>query len=157
MTAGFLVATLLDRLPIELGEAMHESCDTSRVTTEELLDVTVSEVSPGTILCVVVGEVDVLTGPTLREKLNTINDVPSHLVINLSAVRFLASIGLNILVEILAAQEAASRHLALVVEDNHAVSHVLETTGLDQVFDLYADIATAVRACPTPTDAHHQQ
>ncbi len=136
---------------------MHESCDTSRVTTEELLDVTVSEVSPGTILCVVVGEVDVLTGPTLREKLNTINDVPSHLVINLSAVRFLASIGLNILVEILAAQEAASRHLALVVEDNHAVSHVLETTGLDQVFDLYADIATAVRACPTPTDAHHQQ
>lgn len=136
---------------------MHESCDASRVATEELLNVTVSDVSPGTILCVVVGEVDLLTGPTLREKLNAINGIPSHLVIDLSAVRFLASIGLNILVEILAAQEAASRHLALVVDDNHAVSHALETTGLDQVFDLHAEIATAVRACPVPTDAHQQQ
>jgi anti-sigma B factor antagonist len=134
---------------------MHESCDTSRVATEELLTVTASDVSPGTILCVVGGEVDLLTGPTLREKLSAINVVPSHLVIDLSAVRFLASIGLNILVEILAAQEAAGRHLALVVEDNHAVSHALETTGLDQVFDLHAETAAAVRACPTSTGAHH--
>jgi anti-sigma B factor antagonist len=147
LTTGFLVATLLGRLPVELGEAMHESCDTSWVATEELLDVTVSDVSPGTILCVVAGEVDLLTGPTLREKLNEINVVPAHLVIDLSAVRFLASIGLNILVEILAAQEAAGRYLALVVEDNHAVSHALETTGLDQVFDLHTETAAAIRAC----------
>ncbi len=132
---------------------MHESSDTSRVVTEELLDVTVSEVSPGTIRCVVVGEVDLLTGPALREKLNAINVVPSHLVIDLSAVRFLASIGLNILVEILAAQEAAGRHLALVVDGNHAVTHVLDSTGLDQVFDLHAETATAVRACSTPPAA----
>ncbi len=136
---------------------MHESCDTSRVITEELLNVTASEVSPGTILCVVVGEVDLLTGPALREKLNAINVVPSHLVIDLSAVRFLASIGLNILVEILAGQEAAGCHLALVIDDNHAVTHSLESTGLDQVFDLHAEIAAAVRACPTPTDPHQQQ
>lgn len=128
---------------------MHESYDTCGVATEELLNVTVSEVSPGTILCVVAGEVDLLTGPTLREKLNAINVVPAHLVIDLSAVRFLASIGLNILVEILAAQEAAGRHLALVVEDDHAVSHALETTGLDQVFDIHAEAAAAVRACST--------
>lgn len=128
---------------------MHESYDTCGVATEELLNVTVSEVSPGTILCVVAGEVDLLTGPTLREKLNAINVVPAHLVIDLSAVRFLASIGLNILVEILAAQEAAGRHLALVVEDNHAVSHALETTGLDQVFDIHAETAAAVRVCST--------
>jgi len=88
---------------------MHESCDTSWVATEELLDVTVSEVSPGTVLCVVAGEVDLLTGPTLREKLNAINVVAAHLVIDLSAVRFLASIGLNILVEILAAQQTMER------------------------------------------------
>ena len=132
---------------MKLGDAMHESCDISLAATEELLDVTVSEVSPGTMLCVVAGEVDLLTGATLREKLTAINVVPAHLVIDLSAVRFLASIGLNILVEILAAQEAAGRHLALVVEDNHAVSHALETTGLDQVFDLHTDTAAAIRAC----------
>ncbi len=133
---------------------MHESCDASRVATEELLNVTVSDVSPGTTLCAVAGEVDLLTAPALREKLNAITVVPSHLVIDLSDVQFLASIGLNILVETLAAQETAGRHLALVVEDNHAVSHALETTGLDQVFDLHAQTAAAVRACRTSTGAH---
>jgi anti-anti-sigma factor len=133
---------------------MHESVETSRVVTEELLNVTVSDVFPGTILCVVVGEIDLLTGPSLREKLTgAINAVPSHLVIDLSAVQFLASIGLNVLVEILAAQEAAGRHLALIVNDNPAVTHSLQATGLDQVFDLHAEATTAIKACSAPTDA----
>lgn len=119
---------------------------------DEPLNVTVSEASPDTIVCVVAGEVDLLTGPTLREKLtDAINVAPSHLVIDLSGVQFLASIGLSILVEILAAQEAAGRHLAVVVENNHAVTHTLQTTGLDQVLDLHAAVATAVTACPSST------
>lgn len=127
---------------------MPESFDTSRVVMEEALNVTISEASPEAILCVVEGEVDLLTGPTLREKLtDAINAVPSHLVIDLSGVQFLASIGLSILVEILAAQEAAGRHLAIVVENNHAVTNALQTTGLDQVLDLHAAMATAVEAC----------
>ncbi|PZS24440.1 MAG: hypothetical protein DLM60_00250 [Pseudonocardiales bacterium] len=98
--------------------------------------------------------IDLLTGPTLREKLTgAINAVPAHLVIDLSAVQFLASIGLNVLVEILAAQEAAGRHLALVVNDNHAVTHSLQATGLDQVFDLHAEIATAIEGCTVPMGA----
>jgi len=133
---------------------MHESFDTSRAVAEELLKVTVSDVSSGTALCVVVGEIDLLTGPTLREKLTgAINAAPAHLVIDLSAVQFLASIGLNVLVEILAAQEAAGRHLALVVNDNHAVTHSLQATGLDQVFDLHAEIATAIEGCTVPMGA----
>jgi anti-anti-sigma factor len=127
---------------------MPESFDTTQAVTEESFDVTVSELSPDTILCVVVGEVDLLTGPTLREKLTgAINAPPRHLVIDLSGVRFLASIGLNILVEILAAQETAGRHLAVVVKNNPAVTHTLQTTGLDQVFDLHVTVATAVTAC----------
>lgn len=136
---------------------MHESPETSAVVTQDLLTVTLSDVSPGTILCVVAGEIDLLTGPTLREKLTgAISGVPSHLVIDLSAVKFLASIGLNVLVETLAAQEAANRHLALVVNDDHAVTHPLQTTGLDQVFDIYTDVAAAVEACSTFTGAREQ-
>lgn len=131
---------------------MPEFFDTSRVVTEESFNVTVSEVAPDTILFVVAGEVDLLTGPALREKLaDAISAAPSHLVIDLSAVQFLASIGLSILVETLATQEAASRHLAVVVENNHTVTRALQTTGLDQVFDLHAAVATAIKACPTPT------
>jgi anti-sigma B factor antagonist len=124
---------------------MPESLDTNGIVTRELLTITVSDASPGTILCVVAGEIDLLTGPTLREKLTcAINDVAGHLVVDLSAVRFLASIGLNILVEILEAQEAVNRHMALVVNGNRAVTHPLQTTGLDQVFDIYAEVSTAV-------------
>jgi anti-sigma B factor antagonist len=131
---------------------MPESVDPSRVVTEEPLSITVSEVSPGTILCVVAGEVDLLTGPILREKLTKAIEVaPAHLVIDLSAVRFLASIGLSILVEILAAQEAAGRHLAIVVQNSPAVRQSLETTGLDQVFDLHVTLSTAVQACSAST------
>jgi anti-sigma B factor antagonist len=137
---------------------MHEPFESSRVVTEELLTVTVRRVSSDTVLCAVAGEVDLLTGPTLREKLaDAINDVPSHLVIDLSAVQFLASIGLNILVEILAAQEAVGRHLALVVDDNYAVTHALQTTGLDQVLDLHAELETAVKACAAPTGTEEQR
>lgn len=131
---------------------MPESFDPSRVMTDESLNVTVSEAAPDTILCVVAGEVDLFTAPTLREKLaDATTEAPFHLVINLSAVRFLASIGLSILVETLAAQEAASRHLAIVIDDNYAVTHTLETTGLYQVFDLHTAVETAVTACATPT------
>jgi anti-sigma B factor antagonist len=137
---------------------MHESLDTSGVVTTELLTVTLSDISPGMILCVVAGEVDLLTAPTLREKLTgAINSVPGHLVIDLSAVAFLASIGLNVLVEVLATQEAANRHLALVVDDNRAVTHPLQTTGLDQVFDIYAEVSTAVEACCASTGAQQQR
>ncbi|MGH3669098.1 MAG: STAS domain-containing protein [Pseudonocardiaceae bacterium] len=109
-------------------------------------------------MCVVAGEVDLLTAPTLREKLTgAINGVPGHLVIDLAAVAFLASIGLNVLVEVLAAQEAANRHLALVVDHNRAVTHPLQATGLDQVFDIYAEVSIAVEACTASTSAQQQR
>jgi anti-sigma B factor antagonist len=137
---------------------MHESLDTNGVATHEPLTVTFCDVSQGIILGVVAGEVDLLTGAILREKLTgAISGVPGHLVIDLSAVRFLASIGLNVLVEILAAQEAANRHLALVVNDNRAVTHPLQTTGLDQVFDIHPEVSTAVDACSASTGAEEHR
>jgi anti-sigma B factor antagonist len=137
---------------------MREAFDTSRAVAEELLNVSVSDVAPDTILCMAVGEIDFLTGPTLREKLTeAINVVPSHLVIDLSAVQFLASSGLNILLEVLAAQEASGHHLALVVNNNHAVTRTLRVTELDQVFNLHTELATAVTACRTSTGVPQQQ
>jgi anti-anti-sigma factor len=132
---------------------MPESFEMNQIITEKPLEVTVSEASPDTILCVVTGEVDLLTGSILREKLTgTIDAGRSHLVIDLSGVQFLASIGLSILVETLAAQEAANRHLA-VVASNHAVTHALQTTGLDQVLDLHTTVATALTACSSSSSS----
>lgn len=144
----FVVAMLLGRLPVEWREAMPESFETGRLVTDESLNITVSEVTTGTTLCVVEGEIDLLTGAALRQKLkDTINAAPSHLVIDLSGVQFLASIGLSILVEILDMQEAAGHHLAVVAGENHAVVNALKTTRLDQVFDLHDAVLAAVEAC----------
>lgn len=141
---------------------MPESFEAGRLLADEVLNVTVSEVTAGTTLCVVTGEIDLLTGPGLRQKLtDIITAAPAHLVIDLSGVQLLASIGLSILVEILDVQEAAGYHLALVVGKNHAVVNPLKTTGLDQVFDLHDAVAAAVEACssgirpahPSATDA----
>ena len=131
---------------------MREAFDTSRVVAGELLNVTLSDVAPNTILCVVDGEIDLLTVPVLREKLtDVINAVPSHLVIDLSAVPFLASSGLNILIEILAAQKTMGRRLALIVNNNRVVTRALQVTQLDRVFAVHAELAAAVTACRTPT------
>ncbi|HET9256348.1 MAG TPA: STAS domain-containing protein [Pseudonocardiaceae bacterium] len=133
---------------------MPKSVDLNRAVTGASFNVTVSELSPDAILCLVAGEVDLLTAPALQTTLtDTIGATRSNLVIDLSAVRFLASIGLNVLVEALAALEAAGRHLAVVVGDNPVVTRALQTTGLDQVFDLHVAMATAAAACLTLTAA----
>jgi anti-sigma B factor antagonist len=127
---------------------MPESLETGRLVADDVLNVTVSEVIAGTTLCVVAGEIDLLTGPGLRQRLtDALNAGPGHLVIDLSGVKLLASIGLSILVEILDVQEAAGYHLALVVGKHRAVVNVLKTTGLDQVFDLHDAVAGALEAC----------
>ena len=142
---------------------MPESFEAGRLVADEVLNVTVSEATADTTLCVVADEIDLLTGPSLRQQLaDAASARPAHLVIDLSGVQFLASIGLSILVEILDVQEAAGYHLALVVGKNRAVINALKTTGLDQVFDLHDAVATAVEACssgirpahPSATDAN---
>ena len=126
---------------------MPKSVDLNRVVMGAPFNITVRELSQDTILCLVAGEVDLLTAPALQAALiDTISATPSNLVIDLSAVRFLASIGLNVLVETLAALEATGHHLAIVVGDNPVVTRALQTTGLDQVFDLHVTMATAAAA-----------
>lgn len=135
---------------------MPESFESGGLVADDVLNVTVSEVNAGTTLCVVAGEIDLLTGPGLRQRLtDAINAAPAHLVIDLSGVRLLASIGLSILVEILDVQEAAGYHLALAVGKNRAVVNALKTTGLDQVFDLHDAVAEAIESCSSGIRAAH--
>ena len=115
---------------------------------EALLNVAVSDLGADSVLCVLIGEVDLVTGPLLREKLaGAITSGPRHMVIDLSDVQFLGSLGLKILVELRAAQRAAGHQLALVVDNNRMVTRILRVTGLDQVFDLHTELGAAVAAC----------
>jgi anti-anti-sigma factor len=72
---------------------------------------------------------------------------PCDLVVDLSEVTFLGSIGLQILVELNDSQHDVGRHPALVVADQRAAGRPLEITGLDEVLDVHHDLQSAVGAC----------
>jgi anti-anti-sigma factor len=104
-----------------------------------------STVAPDTILCVVGGEIDAATGPEFRQSLiDAVRRSPSRLVIDLTDVEFMASIGLDILAATHRAQHAAGHHLAVIVGHNYAATRPLQITGLDQSLDLHTDLATAI-------------
>lgn len=138
---------------------MHVPFD-SQATGKPALVITVSDVAPGTILCVLLGEIDLATAPRLQEKLTEAIDLaPSHLVIDLSDIQFLGSAGLNLITQLHDARHVAGYHLALVVGSNQAVTRPLHITALDQILDLHTELATAVKACrahQSPADSQGQ-
>lgn len=104
-------------------------------------------------VCTVRGDVDMVTRPALARTLTeAIRDANPHLVIDLSGVAFFGSTGLHTLVELLDRQHAAG-HLALVVEQRAQVDTLLRATGLDTLFDVHGELASALRACHHPMPA----
>ncbi len=97
------------------------------------------------------GEIDLSTAPAFEAAIaGALDDDPPVLVIELSEVSFMASIGLRILV---ATQEKASKSVQVaIVANNPATSRPMELTGLDKVLCVYPtldDALTAMGAGPT--------
>lgn len=67
-------------------------------------------------------------------------------VVDLSAVDFLASIGIRAVVANARAMQQRGSRMVLFVGDNSAVTKTLETTGIDTVIPMFADLAEADRA-----------
>ncbi|MEV0358789.1 STAS domain-containing protein [Nocardia sp. NPDC050697] len=103
---------------------------------------TVSSREGATVLSVA-GEVDLATAPALENAIDAIlGERPAALIIDLTAVSFLASAGMATLV---AAHQRAGESTAIaVVADGPATSRQLKMTSLDQVFKLYATLDEAV-------------
>ncbi len=90
------------------------------------------------------GEVDVATAPRLREKLiELVNDGHHQIVVDLSAVEFLDSTGLGVLVGALKRVRTHDGDLALVCTESRVLK-VFEITGLTKVFAMYASVDEAV-------------
>jgi anti-anti-sigma factor len=104
--------------------------------------------SDGIAVLAVAGEIDLATAPALEEAITSAlaND-PTALVIELSAVTFMASAGMQILAT---TQEKVSKSAQFaVVADSPATSIPIQLTGLDEIFSLYPTLdeaLTAVRA-----------
>lgn len=111
------------------------------------MDVTVSSTTRnGRTVVDVTGEVDVYTAPALRERLTALVDAGrTDLVVDLTAVRFMDSTGLGLLVGVLKRIRGLDGQLQLVI-DAERLLKVFRITSLDQVFTVRATRDEALNA-----------
>ena len=106
----------------------------------EVASVTVSAAPPGVVVLVVRGEIDSCTSLLLRDRLlEHLRPTCRQLVVDLTAVTFLAAAGLTVLLTVREAATAAGVRLFLVA-DTPVVLRPLMITGLDDVFDVCPDV-----------------
>lgn len=85
----------------------------------------------------VVGEIDLLTAPTLEESIKEARDQgPELLVVDLSGVEFLGSVGLSVLIGA-TERVGVSGRLRLVAAGD-TVLRPMELTGIAELFSIYA-------------------
>jgi anti-sigma B factor antagonist len=101
----------------------------------------------GCAIVAVTGDVDISTSPDLREALAGVvnaNDFRA-VVVDLSAVRFVDSTGLGVLVGAYNAVRNADGRLA-IVNDHPAVLKVFSITALDEVLGVHPTLSGALEA-----------
>jgi anti-sigma B factor antagonist len=97
----------------------------------------------------VIGEIDVHSGPSLREHLlRALANGERDLVVDLSGVSFLDSSGLGVLVTAHKRTRAAGGSLRLA-SCRPAVATIFQITALDRAFSIYPTVEDAVTA-PRP-------
>ena len=91
------------------------------------------------------GEIDLSTAPAFEAVITeALEEDPPALVVELSEVIFMASVGLRILA---ATQEKVGKSIQLaVVADNTAASRPMQLTGLDKLISLYPTVDEALTA-----------
>jgi anti-sigma B factor antagonist len=91
------------------------------------------------------GEVDLATVPALEAGIDeALATKPTALIIDLSAVEFLASAGLQTLVT--TQERLSSSGQFAVVAEGAATSRPIQLTGLDEIFELYPTREEALSA-----------
>ncbi|MGH3669884.1 MAG: STAS domain-containing protein [Pseudonocardiaceae bacterium] len=108
---------------------------------------TLSCPQPDTAVCRVTGSVDLVTAPVLGSRLiEAIQNGRPHLVIDLSSVTLLDSIGLQTVLETLD-QYDIDGHLAIVIDSRTEALTRLGSSALSELIDIHHDMASALRAC----------
>ena len=110
------------------------AAENTEIPTNDTMAVSALVGADGTVTLTVVGEVDAFTAPRLRPLIaRQLEGQPRELVLDLSAVEFLGSAGLAVLVETQAL--ARDRDVALrLIATGRAVLRPLRSTGLIELF-----------------------
>ncbi len=109
------------------------------------------------VVIAVIGEIELATAPRLRQQVVTVvGEGHIKIVLDLSKVDFVDSIGLGVIVSVL--KRVRSRNGDLIVAGPAPrVRALFELTRLDEIVELYADLDRAldarVRPAPSPAPA----
>ncbi|WP_175548226.1 STAS domain-containing protein [Saccharopolyspora flava] len=108
----------------------------------------VAEWSDRTLFVTATGEVELVNAPQLESVLNqAVEDRPDVLVLDITAVSFLSSAGLAVLVR--THRDAGARGTRFrVVANNPATLRPIQLMGLDQEFEVYSDREGALQGAP---------
>lgn len=110
------------------------------------MDVDVSEVE-GVVVARLSGDIDLAdTAQVTSRVLGAVTNESRGLVVDLSAVRYLDSAGVQMLFEFARALEAGRQSMAVVVGDASPLRRLLDITGVPQAVVVSADEAGAVEA-----------
>ncbi|MEU6538028.1 STAS domain-containing protein [Streptomyces sp. NPDC047000] len=107
----------------------------------------------------VVGELDLMTSPTLRQRVHDVVAEGRHsLVVDLSGVYFCDSSGVGVLIAARRLIRACQGRLRIVLpaDDGAEAAHVnrvLGALGVRRLFTVYPDVASAVEEEPDPLSA----
>jgi len=119
------------------------TADGGRVRPQDLLDVTVHRPDGEAEVLEVIGEVDLLSVEVLDDALAAaLAREPGRLVIDLTGVSFLASVGMTVLLK--AHRSAGGTRLRVVAPDRGTVGRALELTGLTEALAVAGTRAEAL-------------
>ena len=91
------------------------------------------------------GAVDILSAPGLTEAIcDALRKAPAGLVVDLTRVDFLASVGMSVLVAAQEAADAMSLRFGIVAE-GAATSRPIRLLGIDAILTLYPTLGDALR------------
>lgn len=120
--------------------------------TGTALAVSVDDAADGVTVVRASGEVDQLTAPGLSEAIARALDSPgSAVLVDLTAVGFLGSAGLAVLVEAATRAEKDARQLR-VIADSPPVLRPLALTGLETVLSIHPTRDAALQSLAVGTD-----
>lgn len=107
------------------------------ITTEAREDPLVMHVS---------GDLDVYTAPQLKEALDNVGLAGKTIVLDLSAVHFVDSTALGVLVATLQRSRSQEGELCLVMDDPYLLK-IFRITGFDSLFSIFPQVADALEGC----------
>ena len=106
------------------------------------LDVDTGQVGAASVLTLR-GEIDVYTAPRLRQAIiDLVDGGASHIVVDMSAVDFLDSTGLGVLVGGLKRVKVKDGSLSIVTGQDKILK-IFDITGLNKVFPIHDSVDTA--------------